>query len=91
MNIQEIFNRVIAAGHYSDWNGNGRPLMCPALTEAANCGVITLAESIAAKQEIDKYLCGFGSLGGMLHNKNRDYLFEARLAIYKDWANKPAF
>jgi hypothetical protein len=84
MNVQEIFNKVIEAGLYNEKDG----LMCHSLKVAARQGTITAEEFIAAKGDIQSYLKGFGSLGGFLDYKGRPYSFEARFAVYKDWANK---
>lgn len=83
--LQLIFDTVIDYGFYTE----GVPLMCLALEGAAYAGVISPLERDTAKLEIRKYLSGFGSLGGLLFYKDKPWQFEHRLAIYKDWANKP--
>lgn len=87
MSVQETFNKVIEHEIYDE----NLPLMCYALREANKLGVISDSEYSLAQAEILGYLKGFGSLGGLLNHKNLDYKFEARLAIYKDWANKPKY
>lgn len=90
MDIQLIFDTVIDYGFYKDRDEGGVPLMCVALERAEKAGVISQLERDSAKHEISKYLRGFGSLGGALWYKEKPWQFEHRLAIYKDWANKPA-
>lgn len=89
VNVQDVFNKVIADRYYSEYNGV--VLMCHALKNAAQDGVITAEEFTVASKEIRTYLGGFGSLGGLLDNKGQDWQFTARLAIYEKWANKPSF
>lgn len=85
MNIQEVFDKVIEAGYYTE----NAPLMCFSLTKASFNGVISLEERSFAHDEIKKYLGAFGSLGGLLCNNKLPYCFQDRLSIYKDWANRP--
>lgn len=87
MNVQQVFDTVILKGFYNDHH----TLMCHSLKAAARHGIISKDEFVLADSEIRKYLGGFGSLGGLLSNKEQDWSFAARLAIYKDWANKPKF
>lgn len=89
VNVQDVFNKVIADRYYSEYNGV--VLMCHALKNAAQDGVITAEEFTVANKEIRTYLGGFGSLGGLLDNKNQPWHFTARLAIYENWENKPNF
>lgn len=85
MNVQEVFDKVIAAGYYNAY----RPVMCPSLELAKGNGLITDAEERLAKAEIKGYLGAWGSLGEMLLHFNLDSSFEARHAIYKNWVNRP--
>lgn len=87
MDVQAGFDKVILKGFYNEQHN----LMCHSLKAAARLGIITKDEFVFANTEIRKYLGGFGSLGGLLGNKEQDWSFTARLAIYKDWANKPKF
>lgn len=89
MNVQDVFDKVIAAKYYSEYNGV--VLMCEALKNAARDGSINLEEFKLAKDEIRAYLGGFGSLGGLLDDKGQAWQFNARLAIYENWTNKPNF
>ncbi len=89
MNVQDVFDKVIAGSYYSE--SNGVVLMCHALKDAAQDGVITAEEFILATKEIRSYLGGFGSLGGLLDFKGGPWHFAARLYIYQDWARKPNF
>lgn len=84
VNVQEVFDKVIVKGFYNEQH----ELMCHSLKAAARHGIITAEEFVAAKGEITTYLKGFGSLGGYLDYKSLPYDFKARLAVYKDWANK---
>ena len=85
VNVQEIFNKVIQAGHYDE----NAPLMCYSLLTSFKSEVINLKEYRACVEEIKKYLGGFGSLGGFLDYKSLPCNFNARLSVYKDWVNKP--
>lgn len=87
-NVQVVFDKVISAGIYSKTK---QVLMCHALKQAQQEGVITSTERSIARGEINDYICGFGSLGGFLDYKGSSFDFETRLVIYKDWANKPTF
>lgn len=84
MNVQEVFDKVIAAGYYEK-----QRLMCFALRAALDEYLISEEEFKQATTEIKGYLGAWGSLGGMLLRTNLDPSFEARLAIYKNWANRP--
>lgn len=84
MNVQEVFDKVIAAGYYEK-----QKLMCFALSAALAESLISEEEFKQATAEIKGYLGAWGSLGGMLLHSNLDSAFEARLAIYKDWVNRP--
>ena len=85
MNVQNVFDKVIQAGIYKEEYS----LMCNALRRASVTALITPEEFHFARSEIQNYLGAFGSLGGFLNFKGRPHEFADRLAIYKDWANKP--
>ena len=86
MNVQNIFNKVISSGLYSERHYT---LMCRAV-EAAYClDVLTKPEADCIHQEIKSYLKGYGSLAGALDNKGLSCDYASRLEIYQDWANKP--
>ena len=88
MEVQNVFDKVIEAGLYGETTD---VLMCKALRFAKAASIVSEQEFNLANVEIRKYLGGFGSLGGLLSNKEQDWSFAGRLAIYKDWANKPKF
>lgn len=88
-NVQNVFDKVIADRYYSERNGS--VLMCEAIKNASQDGVINAEEFHLARKEIREYLGGFGSLGGLLSNKEQPWHFTARLAIYENWVNKPKF
>lgn len=87
MNVQDVFNKVIDSGFYSEHDVQ---LMCHALRQAEAASIISKEEHQLGKKEIISYLSGFGSLGGLLDNKNHPWDFQSRLSIYKDWANRPS-
>lgn len=89
INVQDVFDQVINSGHYSPLDGS--ELMCHALKAAGRNGDISSEDFILAKEEIRSYLGGFGSLGGFLDYKGLPYDFNARLAIYLNWKNRPTF
>jgi hypothetical protein len=88
-NVQTVFDKVIDLGFYNQQQGS--ELMCRALKEAGRTGSISKEEFILANEEIKNYLSGFGSLGGMLFYRESPWEFPARLAIYKDWENRPTW
>ena len=90
MNIQEIFNLVIDQGCYDTSDTNSA--MCSALHTAWYRGVVSNDEAKFAQALIKKYLlptdCIY--LGAALKNAGLPHTIEARTAIYRDWANRPA-
>lgn len=94
MDVQEIFNRVIDGGFYQDGYiyRNYSDLMCVSLIQACNKGVITPDECKYAGNVIENYLnvwSGCGKLYDVLGNNALENSFKARLAIYRDWDNRP--
>lgn len=91
--LQSIFNRVIAAGHYSDTEREGTyPHMCVSLDAAVRRGLITEHEYVLAQQNIRVYLSAVewsDTLAGALISSDLPSDFEDCLAIYRDWANRP--
>lgn len=85
MNIQEIFNKVIEAGHYGNSSFDA---MCSSLALALG-KEINEDEYIFAIQEIRSYLGKYIYLKSLLVANSLPYTFEARLKIYKDWKNRP--
>lgn len=92
--IQQIFNKVIKEGYYP--RGGKHPsfqYMCAALQYSAGAKVITGDEATKAKKSISKYLepTGKTTLAAALRGTNAILnTVEERLAIYKDWKNRPA-
>jgi len=85
--VQEIFDAVIDAGFYTertDW-------MCHSLDGAYFNGVISVKEKEIARRVIREYLGWFGTLESKLYHYNLPYEFPDRLAIYRNWKNRPTF
>lgn len=101
--LQEIFNVAIDAGvYYPHYGGTAEcgayrsEFMCNALHSiSGSFGVelITDAEYEYAVAEIQAYIREYTeddcTLCMILKEQGKPYNFEARLAIYKDWANRP--
>ena len=84
---QEILNAVIASGHYR--KESPAPEMCLSLFNAWEHGVITYKEYKQAVIEIQGYILGFAFLSTALAVNGLHAGRPSRLAIYKDWANRP--
>lgn len=84
---QETLNAVIASGHYS--TKSPAPEMCLSLFNAWEHGVITYSEYKQAVIEIQDYIRGFAFLSTALTVNDLPADRPSRLAIYKDWANRP--
>lgn len=85
--VQEIFDVVIGEGFYtkhSYW-------MCPSLRSAFVEGVISRKEMVKARREIEIYLGPHYTLESRLYFHDLPCKFSDRLAIYRDWANRPSF
>lgn len=86
--VQTIFNIVIESGHYNEDNLDW---MCGSLKHCRHDGLISQLEVDIAVNEIEAYLdtaeCAFLRTG--LWQSGLPYNFADRLAIYKDWANRP--
>lgn len=97
--VQQLFNAVIDGGFYSDaLNRYDEPFppsewMCCAVTSANRAKCITDAEAEKLRRAIERYmisLClGAGTLSTALRAVNKPASFSARLAIYRDWKNRP--
>lgn len=98
--VQEIFNVVIAEGYYGEFpfytdNPFMTGFMCFALDRAYQESLITFNERDLAKREISRYLKAlWGGIGGSnlkrcLVKRGLPSTSKARLAIYKDWKNRP--
>lgn len=91
--VQDIFNRVIAAGLYGDGHGGACEYMCNSLGAASMRKIITRDECLLAQQAIRLYLQAVeesDTLRGALMTRDLPAHQEARLAIYLDWANRPS-
>ena len=84
--VQTIFDKVIASGRYLE---GVTTFMCTALTLCLKHKILPHEEVLIAKNEIDHYLGGYHTLGLALVENGLPCKPKARLAIYKDWANRP--
>lgn len=84
--VQAIFDKVIASGRYAE---GITTFMCTALSLCLNHNLLTHGEVLIAKNEIDSYLGGYHTLGRALEDNGLPYFPKDRLAIYKDWENRP--
>ena len=83
---QEIFDVVIDEGFYGrDEYG----FMCNALKRAYTVGSITPTECTDALIDIAKYLNAYPTLESLLVKSELPCAFPDRLAIYRNWANRP--
>lgn len=83
--VQKIFDKVIERGHYTrrfDW-------MCINLEVAEYYDVINKEQEEIARQSIKEYLGFYVTLSMALSDSYLDASFAGRLAIYKDWVNRP--
>ena len=85
--VQEIFDAVIDAGFYTVYTD----FMCFSLRRACSKGVISVKEMEIAWCAIDEYLGGYAFLESKLYYYNLPYEFYDRLAIYRNWSNRPSF
>lgn len=87
VDVQDVFNRVIDAKFYSeadDW-------MCASLMDARNRKLISRREYKQARDEIGDFLTSeYPTLRWALEANGLPSDFESRLAIYRDWANRPS-
>lgn len=89
--VQEVFNDVIDEGFYFDESTYGKSArhMCGALYYAWYNGHITEAEYQRADAEIREYLQDHAFLRYALEVTGLPHEYEDRLAIYRNWANRP--
>lgn len=96
---QEIFNLAISTGLYgpdavrilcpdNKWRDAKRH-MCFSLQHLYYSKQITNEEYAQADREINRYLREFGYLPSALEANSLPSSFQDRLAIYKDWENRP--
>jgi hypothetical protein len=89
LTVQEVFNKVIELGYYTDKGKLEWSWMCNALDAMYCNNHITAKELSAALKEIQEYLDDSMYLNRLLIIKGLPSDFYARLAIYKDWKNRP--
>lgn len=97
--VQQLFDAVIDGGFYSaTWERWDEPFppsewMCCAVTSANRAKCITDAEDEKLRRAIERYMCslclGAGTLSTALRAVGKPALFSDRLAIYRDWKNRP--
>lgn len=86
VDVQDVFNRVIDAEFYSE----GYDWMCLSLEGARERGLISRSEYKQAGDEIGAFLIfGYPTLRWALEANGLPSDFESRLAIYRDWTNRP--
>lgn len=98
VDVQDVFNQVIDAGYYRHWRVgefehlpiNFSEFMCVSLTLAEEDGVISRRQFRCAVVELRRYLKGHSALASKLCDNKLPRDFESRLAIYRDWANRPS-
>lgn len=94
-NMQELLNRIIDAGHYQkEYTQTASEYMCNAALLASDAGVITVQEALYVEREclayIQELLPGTSApLNNALFHAGLPSGFNERLAIYRDWANRP--
>jgi hypothetical protein len=93
---QVVFNKVIESGRYKSAfdHAVGSPFMCLALQYAYKDQIISSSEYCLARRCVTSYLGGLDdstSLACKLRQNNLAYSFDARLHIYKNWAQRPQF
>lgn len=91
---QEVFDIVIDSGYYANCsilNPDKSYFMCVALRLAYDDKLVTNKERCATLTQIDAYITSTTShvLKTYLIERNLPYAFNDRLAIYRDWANRP--
>lgn len=95
--VQQLFNVVIDSGHYSNTNPytaeKGSAWMCCAVGDAYEEHLITYDEREKVLRAINGYLHsmygGQGLLRTALNENGLPCEFNDRLAIYRDWKNRP--
>lgn len=92
MDIQELFDRVVASGNYHPHYGEG---MCIAIERCRNKGILTRTEWAFLGNAIRHYIKTLDLsntaiyLDNALAANNLPHKAEDCLAIYKDWENRP--
>lgn len=83
--IQALFDKVIDSGHYR------HPGMCTSVARARAAGILNNRETAMLEDTIRRYLIpkGYAWLYDALIANGLPHGPAARLAVYKDWANRP--
>ena len=83
--IQALFDKVIDSGHYHHAG------MCKSVGIARAAGILNNRETAVLEDTIRRYLIpkGYVWLYTALKANGLPHGPEARLAIYRDWANRP--
>lgn len=101
--MQEILDVVFAHGYYAPrseiygslakyaYPGNRSWFMCDCLNYARDDKRITEEERTFARGEIREYIGGYSWMETFLEWKGCASSFTDRLAIYKNWDNRPRF
>lgn len=84
--VQDVFNIAIDSGVYSEETDT---FMCVSLRDCYCYDLITRKELDKSLQEIREYLQDIYTLKNALIQNGLSWSFEHRLAIYRDWANRP--
>jgi hypothetical protein len=87
VDVQEVFHKVIEVGFYA--KDGAEDLMCLALDDAVFRKVISRKQCLSSLQQIKDYIGDMIFLDDVLHDNNLPSDFNARLSIYRDWANRP--
>lgn len=97
--VQQLFNAVIDGGFYSErYFELGEPFppsewMCCAVTSAVKANCVTAEEAGKIDRAINQYLHSMyiaaGTLATALRRNDLPANFNDRLAIYRDWKNRP--
>ena len=83
--IQALFDKVIDLGHYHHIG------MCASVAHARAAGILNDQETAMLGDTIRRYLIPTGCtwLFAALKDNGLPYSPEARLAIYRNWENRP--
>ena len=84
--VQEIFDAVIDTGFYTEYEN----WMCYSLESARSYGVISKKEEKIARREIRAYLGEYTLLETKLFHLGLPCKLSDRLALYRNWANRPS-
>lgn len=86
MGLQKTFDKVIDERFYTESSFG----MCDSLRLAHSYGVISKGEWDSARRAIRAYLGGHIFLETKLYHNGLPCEFPDRLAIYRNWANRPS-